>query len=549
MAAPEANLYCDHSRCPHHAVIFGFLPGPVKKKVCQDHMSSLVSKKVAIFNIEAFYFLQSVKDGPVYEERKELMHRCIGALTVLDSECEQEWTRAQTLIQSSCESLSAVIQKTYQEVWERSRQEYEEAKYRLEVTRMRLERLVREKDFRMSQQDLSLCESPPAKAAFRLVVGDCRVEVVETILRHFHVLTGHKTRLEATLREQTELGKLDIAHDICTYAREIGHQLGDFELEARQFRDQIESQLLHHLYYKEIESKYLNSGWGKVKTGEYGRAVELFEKGRVMLGRRNLMNSELWLQISNALAEAHFQVEEFVECETACEEVLGTWGKHGYTFELWRAVFFLSVSLYAQEQETRGYEVVEEWTGKLLPDSIFSQCISLYTQAQMLYMLGDNKPEIAKKYEAGLALGQQVIPHTYLTAFCRVYLGLIYNSLSKSKEEEEQYLQAYTTLSGICPVSITACNSLNNLSVVYRRTGRYVSAEEKLEQSFSILSTYFPDTWVFGQCLFLQGLLYEEMHRKEDAIRKLETALPVLQKYSPGMLTGCNEVLQRLNSK
>ena len=544
----DSNLYCDELACSNSAQVFGFLPGGTKKKVCQDHMLTLVNKQVSIFSIAAFQFMETAKDGAAYEERKELMQRGLGAVMTLESRCEEAWSQGQTRLQTHCTALNETIQKTYQGMWDQGSQKYEETKEQLATTRKRLEGLVRSKHLQLSPEDLELCEAVPAGAPFRLVVGDCRVAVVETLQGHFHLISADKQHLQELVKEQQAQGKVDIAQEVSQYAREWDYALGDFAEEARKLVEQATQQLKHLLTNVEVEKRCLSTGLQSIKTGEYAQALEQLEQGRSLLRQKDLQTSELWLQLSNSLAEALHQVGRYQEGVRVCEQVLATWGGHSHTFELWRAVFFLSECLYFHRQYNQGYAVVEKWTGKLKRDSPPCQCVWLCTQASMLYRKNLTN-EAVSKLEAGLKLAQQLIPNTYLTAYCRHYLGVLYSILSKPREEEEQFVKVLRVYAAVCPFSIFACVCLNRLGGTYYNTQRYSSAEEKLQQSYLILSTRYPDTPPFAICLYSLGLVYEKKSRREEARQKLETALPLLRKFSSSLVKSCEKTLKKLSSK
>ena len=152
--------------------------------------------------------------------------------------------------------------------------------------------------------------------------------------------------------------------------------------------------------------------------------------------------------------------------------------------------------------------------------------------------------EAELKSEEALGLGQQLIPHTYLTAFNLVVFGSLY----RDNQAEAQYLKACAVYSALCPFSLSICCCLNRLSKIYINTMRYDLAGKNLQQSYSILSTRFPDSEQFGWCLLYQGYLYEATGHRKEARQKFEAALLVLQKYCPDFTSQWKRDIQALSS-
>lgn len=78
------NLFCDEINCRQAAHAFGFVRG-LKQKTCEEHAQTLMDKEVSLYNIAAFIFMHSPEDAPIYERRREYVHRGISALTALET--------------------------------------------------------------------------------------------------------------------------------------------------------------------------------------------------------------------------------------------------------------------------------------------------------------------------------------------------------------------------------------------------------------------------------------------------------------------------------
>ena len=546
----ETNIYCDLCQSP--AVVFGFQREGVKTKACENHVRDLVRKKVNTIDIEGFHFIQSTKDVAVYMERKETMERGMGAATCLRSRCEEEWSNAQTRLRANREEIMEIVRKTYEMVTTQGQKRYELVVKRTEETRNRLKRLIQERDFQLNPEDMAMCREVPTGSPFRLIIGDCRLHLVQALLSHFHFLSSDLPlpTLDTLAGKQADLGHLDIAEEVSTYAAGHGHRLSDYTEAANRLKEQTNTQLQHLLSNIEttanaIEkaSECLKTGLGKVRTGEYNLAVEEMEKGRTLLKQHGLSNTELGLEICNSLAETHSQVGRYAESVSVCEEVLRSWGQHSHTCELWRSLFFLTDSFYFQKQASKAFALYEEWTGKLPTPSPLCESISLCTQANLLFVKGESE-KAGRMFEDGLKKGLKL---TYLAGYCGSQLGQIYEiCMKKSKEAEEQYLQSCRTFSLLCPSSLSACFSLNALGSLYSSTKQPTLAEQHLHQSYLILSTRYPDTLTYGLCLYRLGLIYKASNRRQEAVQKLETAMAILRKQFAGYAKECEWNLQEI---
>lgn len=56
------------------------------------------------------------------------MHKGLDALTSLETACERGWEEEQKRLWKSCEVLYEVVEQSYQEVWLRGQQCYEQTK-------------------------------------------------------------------------------------------------------------------------------------------------------------------------------------------------------------------------------------------------------------------------------------------------------------------------------------------------------------------------------------------------------------------------------------
>ena len=552
--------HCDQPNCSNAAVVFGFVPDVGKTKTCHEHILTLVNMHLSLFDISAFHFVDSAKDGVLYEERKELVQKGLKAVATLEDNCEREWVTGQDLLQTHSATLFEVFQRTYEVLWRKTKERYEETKRTLSASRSRLERLLQEKDFQLGAEDMVLCETQPTGSPFKLILGDVRVTVADTLLASFFLLPTNQelagakltSNLETVAAQQHRLGKVDIANEVSLYAQERGLVHADYQKEALQYKDTL-ARRLACLSATEEEFAQLVTSWQsaahqQVQQGQYKAAARELQRAREALKQKERQHSELFLQLTNTLAETRFQVCKYSKCRSLCEEVLQSWGQHSHAFELWRALFFLTGSLCHLKQQKKALALVEEWSAKLPADSTPCQCVSFYIKGRVLHW-EHKAEEAAKQFEAGLELGQQLFPQAYFTALCRMSLGSLHHlTLNQLQQAEEQYLLADSVYSVLCPLSCSACVCLSNLGDLYRSTQRYNSAEEKLQQACSCLQARYQNSLFFAHCLFKLGLLYSDTDHMPEAIAQLEKALPILQRLHSSYADSCEASLRSLRS-
>ena len=552
-----SDLPCDQSTCPNPAVIFGFPQAETKLKVCSEHVMTLISKCTATYDIGAYGFVESVRDVQVYEERKEMMKKGLEAVDAMEKRCEEEWNSGQQRLQASSDALYEVFLKTYEAIWLKGKKRYEKVKQDLMNTRSRLQRLL-DKGYKPSAKDLAMCQETPSGPLFRMVIGDCRVSVMETITSSFHLLPskgkGHviALKLKSLYTKQVKSGRFDVAHEISQYAQERGFVCIDDDPSAvERYREEVKQQILSVIGSDEEVGQFatgcLRTGLMHIQKGSYPEAITEFQKGKNRLHLRALNHSELWLQLSNSLAESYHQTEQFAKCETECEEILATYGKHVYAYELWRALFLLIDSLYHQKQDSKGEAVYEEWVGKLPKDTAASHCMSVYTQANLQSWKGKDREAVAL-YENGLERSREVIPRSYITAWCYADLGDLYGDAQNAVLEEQQYVAAGEIYRDMCPFSISACNCLNNLGDLYIRTEKYALAEEKLLLAYPLLSSRYQDSRTSGLCQYNLGLVCRFTKRKQEAVKLLKDALPLLKQHQAACFRDCEKHLHSLTS-
>ena len=120
----DENLFCEETGCGSAAHTFGFV-NEMKWKACELHVQSLLQQKAPVYDIAAFPFINTPADGLRYREwasQKQIS---------LESTCERDWKEGEKRLQEIGEAAHNVVQQTFQDMWQRTRQCYEEKKKQL----------------------------------------------------------------------------------------------------------------------------------------------------------------------------------------------------------------------------------------------------------------------------------------------------------------------------------------------------------------------------------------------------------------------------------
>ena len=256
---------------------------------------------------------------------------------------------------------------------------------------------------------------------------------------------------------------------------------------------------------------------------------------------------ELTLQLSNCLAEAYYQAGWWSETVDVCERTLQTWGKGAYGFELFRALYFLTCSLYSAGKTSQGLALAREWTAKLPTDSPTSKSLLLFIQAEQHRVQGKDD-EAVRCYESGLVQGLKLLPHSYVTACSSRWLGLIYETQQKWRQAETHLLQAKQIFAQVFPQSLDFANCLHNVGELYCLQERANDAAESCLQACQIYSAHSPQSLEFANCLKDLGLVYESLERWEQAEERYLQACLIYTAHFPLSLdfAGCLQCLGNL---
>ena len=397
----ESNLYCDHPQCGQPAIQFGFALGTTKTKVCAAHFSIL--QQTDVYSISALHFIASAEDAVLYERRRDLTQKGQQNIAALEEKCAGDLQAALSCLQCSKVKVSAVVERSFQEMELLAQSRYAEIQRELDQLRVTFEKFTREKQCQLSVADSAMCGDVPAASLFRLVLGDCTLLVAETLMSRCFVLPHRDSdrrglfarsalvKLRAFAQEQAEKGNADVAASTEDYVKELGDQdfTSDFQQAEEKRKRKASRRLLTLLPrtvadadVQEMAEQYAKASAAAREAGNYDTALQKAQKGKAwaqQLGREspvlclelglgrihlaewqeadnvlrqglgvetsNAADSELAVQLSNALAENYLQSGQCMEAKAMCEWTLSTWKSSEHHFELIRALCMLYCSV------------------------------------------------------------------------------------------------------------------------------------------------------------------------------------------------------------
>lgn len=241
--------------------------------------------------------------------------------------------------------------------------------------------------------------------------------------------------------------------------------------------------------------------------GKWTEAEEVLTQG---LDLQPSLESELALQLSNAIAETHYQAGQWTETVAACERTLTVGENSGHIFELQCALYYLANAHFWLE-DGQGIEVLQSWSPILTSNTPKSKCLTYLFTANRR-RIEEKKEEAVRYYRNGLELAKQLLPSSYLTICSMLELA----SLSDSSNSE-----LYEQVKGLCevhyPNSFYYARCLNCLGVVYSDLDRNEPAEELFLQAKDLFQTHFPLSIEFAKNLCSLGTLYKDTNRAEAA--------------------------------
>lgn len=430
------NFFCDEEGCGLPAHVFGFVDG-VKRKACEKHVLTLTLKQVTVYGIAAISFMQSSKDILLYEEKRERMQRGLGAVASLETACEQDWVEWQRHLQENCVTAHEVVNQCFYEVRLRGQECYEEMRRDLKELRTRLEQLTRSKEFELTIQDSTVCDSAPSGPLFCVMVDDIRCPVAELLMTHVHILTRDMREesqkdwadnLQAYGQDQANKGATKVAAQAAVYAKQLGVSGPNFQEEALQASEDYSEKLRCLLYVttRQEAEKCLEAGKSASLTGDFERALTELQRGRDLLSDSD--DWELYLQLDCNMAEIYFQTDRYEDTVEVCELIMSTWNPKAHILQYFRSIYYLFGAYIGLKQIHQMLAIMNQLgKGSWIPHCSDCQCVLLCID--VVLFMGEKGYEEAEQC-LKKALQLEVRP-SLITLHCRNLLGAIYKSIFK----------------------------------------------------------------------------------------------------------------------
>jgi len=660
----EANLFCDHANCSEPAAKFVFAQGATKTKACFQHTCTLLSEE--LYNISAYHFAQSPGDATVYECRVELVRKGVGNIEELKGKCLKDLEIAEGRLKSAKEKVLDIVERSFREMVLRTQERCGELIQLLELKRGNIEKLVQEKRFQLSAADTALCGNVPPASLFCMVLGDCVVPVTEALMGSFYILpfkgsedaslfasSAVMRELKSFLQEEMEKGRTDIAAETGKYVQELSTEdLPDFlSILSQQQRKSAKKLVLSlprtasETEVLKVAEQYSQRSAEARNIGNYELSLKRITKGRAVLQQwgctspavsleegtvfthfakwqeaetvlrhgleeemRARHDSQLAVQLSNALAMSFLQAGQWDEAEELCQWTLRTWEHTEYQFELLSARFVLYSSfkwIYSNiynikesqwsnnvkaetpccqwlleciriieddpinndyaEEAIQGFREAIELGQQLLPSSYF-----ITLAIRWLIHICDNASGLAiHEFQLRAPFFQVHFPRSFDFVYCISKLGHRFRTLHQRDQEERLWLQAAhildayfpspaifpldddweeLDLEAIYPILVrTDCHF--HLAELYQKSDRLENAEEQYLQLYQICSQYGPESRGLESILKGLGEVHERQGKREEAVRELKAALYVYtEKKDKSAMAECQQALKRLDS-
>lgn len=449
-----------------------------KWKSCESHILNLINKQATVYDIAAFAFIDSPKDGPLYDERRLLMQKGFGNITSLMTQCEKDWEDGQRRVQEVSEAVFQIVQRGFTEIWYRGNERYREVKKDLGDLWSRLERLVQDKEFQLSPQDLAICESVKAGSVFRMLLGDCTLAVTEALISNLSVLSWDISRESqmdwaAKLRKFAEKQAMDMRADVAKEAGDLASLLGAerFINEFPQFTDsevQAKFQFFFPSTARPEAENCLKAGEAENEAGHFAEAGFALQRGRdLMCGATG---SELYLQLSRSLAESYILMGRLKDARSLCQDTLEFWNeKTKYGLE------FVRILLCSNVATSLGFSssvTARKWQENLSAD---------ISRSQILYFTCRN-PTV-ELIEKELLLGQSF----FMNILYSFTLPILYAREATLQEAENALASAIMRFPGASVFEISCLMAFHDL---YYQMGHRGKSEYKLGAAKQLSEKY-----------------------------------------------------------
>jgi len=546
-------------------------------------------------DIKGFALIESVADIPAYEEKRLIVQKGLEQVATLEDRCETDWEEAQGRLRTTEKETIAIVERAFDEMRYRTQERYEQSKKDLQLQRSHFEELLRDRDFLLSPEEVTLLNATLTQPLFSIAVRNIAVPIAELLLAHFQLVPPVKKMGIAPLASaQTEKGEVHMAEQTATFAdasysesRTLHFKAAvtDGAIATKQLTQLLPNSSPQHIAEKQA-GRRLKAGRKAVAAGNYDRALKKLTAARALLEgweqesaklclelgvvlsyfgkwreaetelKRGLAlelqshpASELVLQLRNTLAESYFQESRVEDIITLCEETLLYWSHSPYSSELLRALYYLALALYRNSKKTQGFAKVNEWTGKITVQTPLSQCFLQFILASKLQEEG-RLEEAAQMFEKALKRAQHLIPQSFLTASSKYYLASAYHDLKQEQRVNKPLKQACELLSRHFPQSLLAAVCHSSIATLYLCRRQFDLAEIEFVQASQVLATHFAQGLNYADTLARMGVLLQSKGHRDEAIEKWKAALALYKgRDHTKEVQVCEKALKRLRSE
>lgn len=267
----------------------------------------------------------------------------------------------------------------------------------------------------------------------------------------------------------------------------VGAEGSDFTDEAIQQSEEI-AQRLQYLFSittrNEVE-KCLAVGLSVSITGDFDIGLIELQRGRDLLAGSD--NWELFLQLSNAMAEIHLQLSNYEETVEICQLILNTWTPTAHSLEFLRALIYLICSHHLLDQFSLGIAAGDEWAEKLIVECPHCHWLRLCVKGLIIAakdtLEGEQIIENVLELDASPSL---------IFLHCKLLLAGIYHKQERLDKSEQTFLSVCELYSVHFPHSILYIQCLLMLGTLYVGMSKHLEAEEILVKARNLFSVHFP---------------------------------------------------------
>jgi tetratricopeptide (TPR) repeat protein len=335
-------------------------------------------------------------------------------------------------------------------------------------------------------------------------------------------------KLQKCAQNQEEIGRAEIALEIAWYAKKLGTFSPDIKKTALQLRENT-SNRLQYLFPNNVMregEECLQMAQRAAHNGYFTEALNELQRGRELL--RYFDHSELYLQLTNIMAEIYFQTARWKLTISLCLQMLTTWTRNPHDFQLLRALYYLTCAYNWLKQGEQTEAAVEEWTEKLSCDDACSKCVLLCIQ---LDGINSREEGVEQLYQKALQLDP--CP-SFMTIRCKEELAGRYVLLHREEEAEQAYLSACELYSAHYPHALHYARCLYSLGAFYQSQTKLTQAELPLLHAYHLYSSHFPQFLAYPRCIVHLAVLYSCLNRPTAAEELYQRSMQLAVSFANG---------------